>query len=137
MSSQFSAPNVLLRFLVALLLVFSTYNPSGYSYYDWVIHRGDTSLPLLVLIGVAILIGWVVYWRATLRSLGAIGVLLALALLSCFVWLAIDFNLLSLTGKPFIYVVLIILAAVMAIGMSWSHIRRRLSGQVDADDVDQ
>ena len=141
MRSSFGISSVLLRFVVALILVFSTYNPSGYSYYDWVYSKlalgNDVSLPLLVLIGVAILIGWVVFWRATLRSLGAFGVLLALALLGCFIWLAVDFNLLSITGKPFIYVILIVLAAIMAIGMSWSHIRRRLSGQVDADDVDQ
>jgi hypothetical protein len=32
-----------------------------------------------------------------------------------------------------------ILAAslVMGVGMSWSHVRRRLSGQYDMDDVDQ
>jgi hypothetical protein len=26
---------------------------------------------------------------------------------------------------------------VLATGMSWSHIRRRLSGQADVDDVDE
>jgi hypothetical protein len=29
------------------------------------------------------------------------------------------------------------LAAIMATGMSWSHIRRRMSGQLDVDDVDE
>jgi len=26
---------------------------------------------------------------------------------------------------------------ILAVGMSWSHIRRRLSGQADMDDVDE
>ncbi|MEO0443434.1 MAG: DUF6524 family protein [Pseudomonadota bacterium] len=141
MRSSFGLSSVLIRFVVALLLVLSTYNPSGYSYYDWIYSKlalgNSVSLPLLLLVGVAILIGWVIFWRATLRSLGPIGVLLTVALLACLIWLAVDLNLLKLTGKPFIYIVLILLAAIMAIGLSWSHIRRRLSGQMDMDDVDQ
>jgi len=29
-----------------------------------------------------------------------------------------------------------VFACVLAVGMSWSHIRRRVSGQFDTDDVD-
>ncbi|MGH1485755.1 MAG: DUF6524 family protein [Cellvibrionaceae bacterium] len=137
MASYFSLSGLLVRFIVAVTLVFATFNPSGYSYYHWMINRGDTSLPLLVLAGVALLIGWVIFLRATLRSLGPIGIVLAIALFGCFVWLAVDFNVLSVSSQPFIYVVLVVFAAVLGIGMSWSHIRRRLSGQADMDDVDQ
>jgi len=35
------------------------------------------------------------------------------------------------------WVVLVIVSLLLAIGMSWSHIRRRLTGQVDIDDVDE
>ena len=35
------------------------------------------------------------------------------------------------------YIIQTILCFIMAVGMSWSHLRRRMSGQVDADDVDQ
>jgi hypothetical protein len=137
MATRFSLSGLLVRFVVALFLVFATFNPSGYSYYHWVINRGDSSLPLLVLAGVALLIGWVIFLRATLRSLGPIGITLALALFGCFIWLAVDFNLLNVSSQPFVYVVLVVSAAVLGIGMSWSHIRRRLSGQADMDDVDQ
>jgi hypothetical protein len=34
------------------------------------------------------------------------------------------------------WLVLILLAAVLAIGMSWSHLRRRWAGQADVDDID-
>lgn len=136
MVSRFSFSHFLVRFVAALILVFATFNPSGYSYFHWVIDRGDSSLPLLVLAGVALVIGWVIFLRATMRSLGPIGVLLAAALFACFIWLAVDFNLVSVTGSLFIYLVLIVCAAVLGIGMSWSHVRRRLSGQADMDDVD-
>lgn len=137
MATKFTLSGLLVRFIVALCLVFATFNPSGYSYYHWVVNRGDTSLPLLILAGVALLIVWVIFLRATLRSLGPIGIVLAVALFGCLVWLAVDFQLLSVTSQLFVYILLVVLAAVLGIGMSWSHIRRRLSGQADIDDVDE
>jgi hypothetical protein len=47
--------------------------------------------------------------RATARSIGLFGVGLALALFA---------------------------AIVLALGMSWSHVRRRLTGQADVDEAD-
>jgi hypothetical protein len=35
------------------------------------------------------------------------------------------------------WIVLFATSGILAVGMSWSHVRRRLSGQVDTDDVDQ
>ena len=34
------------------------------------------------------------------------------------------------------WVVQFVFACVLAVGMSWSHIRRRMAGQFDTDDVD-
>jgi hypothetical protein len=137
MLGKFTLSSFFIRFGIALILVFITYNPSGWSYFHWIINRGDTSLPLLVLAGVALLIGWVIFLRATLRSLGPIGIGLALALFGCFIWLAIDYHVITLASQLFIYIVLIVLAAILGIGMSWSHVRRRISGQADMDDVDE
>ncbi|MBX2807306.1 MAG: hypothetical protein KTR20_01635, partial [Cellvibrionaceae bacterium] len=117
MASQFALSGIFIRFGVALCLVFASYNPSGYSYFHWVSQPGATSLPLLVLVGIALLIGWLIFLRATLRSLGFIGITLAIALFGCFVWLAVDVNWLSLASELFIYIVLVVCAAVLAIGM--------------------
>lgn len=137
MNSTFKLFGVFVRFIAALFLVFASYNPSSYSYYHWVVNRGDSSLPLLLIAGIALLIGWLIFLRATMRSLGLLGIILVLALLTCFVWLAIDFNIVSLGSRVFVNLVLVICASVLAIGMSWSHIRRRMSGQADVDDIDQ
>lgn len=137
MARGFTLSGFFTRFFVALVLVMSTFNPSGFSFYHWIIHRGDTSIPLLILTGIGILIGWVVFFRATMRSLGFIGVLLAAALFGCLIWLAVDVKVLAIDSPIFSYILLIVFAAILALGMSWSHIRRRISGQVDMDDVDQ
>ena len=35
------------------------------------------------------------------------------------------------------WVALVAIATVMAVGLSWSHVRRRVSGQLDVDDVEE
>jgi hypothetical protein len=34
------------------------------------------------------------------------------------------------------WIVLLVFAIILAIGLSWSHMRRRLTGQADVDEVD-
>ena len=128
---------IALRFLFALILVLSTYNPSGYSWFHWFKQSFPSVSPVAALLGLALVVGWAIYIRATLRSLGMVGLVLASAVFACLIWLFIDWGVLSLENVSAIaWVVLVVIAALLAIGMSWSHIRRRMSGQVDADDVD-
>lgn len=135
---RFSFVNFLIRFVMALLLVFGTYNPSEYSWYRWFMRTADKLDPLLIFAAVVLIIGWVIYLRATLRSLGEIGTILAVAFFATLTWMLISYGWLSLDSPTvFTWVVLTMLAAIMATGMSWSHIRRRLSGQLDVDDVDE
>lgn len=129
---------IALRFLFALILVLCTYNPSGYSWFHWMKSVFPSITPVIALSGIALLIGWTMYVRATLRSLGPVGLVLASGLFACLLWLLIDWGLLSLNNvSALAWVILIILSGLLATGMCWSHIRRRVSGQVDADDVDE
>jgi len=135
---RFTFADFLIRFILALVLVFGTYNPSGYSWYQWFKGASERLDPLVMFAAVVLVIGWVVYLRATFRSLGAIGTMLAVAFFGTLTWLMVDHGLLSLKNPTvFTWVILTMLAAIMATGMSWSHIRRRMSGQLDVDDVDE
>lgn len=136
MAASFQFSSFVTRFIIALVLVLVSFNPSGYSFFHWVTQQ-LFALPVLLLMGVVLLIGWVIFLRATLRSLGPIGITLAMALFACLVWVAIYYNLLAVGSTLFIYIILVVVSAVLAIGMSWSHVRRRMSGQADMDDVDQ
>jgi len=127
----------LLRLLFALLLVMLTYNPSGYSYAHWLQNSFSEFNALLALAGITLIIGWVIYMRATLRSLGVIGLSLAALFFAAILWLLIDLGLLGFDNVTAVsWVILVLLSAILAVGISWSHIRRRISGQVDSDDVD-
>ena len=89
--NRITGQGILIRFIVALLLVFLTYNPYEKSYFHWLKSHlypttdAGTSLPLLVFAGVVLLIGWTVYLRATMRSLGIFGLGLAVAFFWCLI----------------------------------------------------
>jgi hypothetical protein len=69
--------------------------------------------------------------------LGWLGVLLAIAFCAGLIWLLVNLELLSAADfKTLAHIALIVISAVLALGMSWSHIRRRLTGQVTTDEVD-
>ena len=126
-----------LRLLVAVLLVAVTYNPEGFSFYHWVIDHEPHFSVLKLFVGVVLLIGWTIYLRATMRSLGPLGLGLAIALFATFIWLLVDMGWVPADSvRAISYIVMFVLSMVMAVGISWSHIRRRISGQVDTDDVE-
>ena len=67
-----------------------------------------------------------------------IGLLLAIAFFGLLIWLIIDvFNLTTDSVRAISYIVEVMIASVLSIGVSWSHIRRRISGQVDTDELEQ
>jgi len=91
----------------------------------------------VAIVGLVLLIGWIMFIRATFMSMGWLGITLGAALFGCIVWLMVDQDWLALDSEGTIaWVVLIILSLILAVGMSWSHIRRRMSGQFDVDEKD-
>ena len=140
-NKSFTVQSFLTRFLFALALVFASYNPSGYSYFHWasnVLFTAEASItPMFALAGVALLIGWTIFINATFNALGGFGLGLAAAFFAIIVWWLVDIGLIGIDGfSVMAYITLTLLAAVLAIGMSWSHIRRRMTGQIDVDDVE-
>jgi hypothetical protein len=127
-----------LRLTFALALVFATYNPSGHSYLHWFIGGLPKLTALEALAGVALLIAWVIYIRATLRALGRVGLMLAALALAVIIWVLVSMGWLDLGNRGALgWILLGMLAVVLAVGMSWSLVQRRLTGQADVDDVDR
>jgi len=137
-SSSFGWGGFLARWIVALALVLGTFNTTKYSFYQWVAQTGSEDLPLKVLVGLGILIVLIIFARATLRSIGLVGLALAAAFFGAMVWVLIDYGLLEAGSSTVMtYILLVIIATLLAVGISWSHVRRRLSGQSDVDDLDE
>lgn len=127
----------LVRWVFALVLVAATFNPTEMNYLGWALRSYDTELPLVILLGLLLLVGWIVYLRATLRSIGAFGMLLIAAIVAALLWVLYDFGVLTLDNQALnTWLGILALSAVLGIGLSWSIVRRKLSGQADVDDVD-
>ena len=94
---EFKFSGVLWRMLFSLVLVLLTFNPTGRSYYHWLVDSLPSIQPLEAVAGLLLLGMWV-----------------------------------SVMG----WVVLTILGLVLGFGMSWAHVRRRVSGQASVDRVD-
>ena len=131
-SEGISWSGILVRVAFAIGLVLVTYNPSGHSFYHWLLEPPVAVTAVKTLLGVLLLIGWVVCLRTAFVALGWIGVILGSALFAALTWVLIDMKILDLTGPTAMtWVVLVILGAILGVGLSWSLIRARATGQVE------
>jgi hypothetical protein len=138
---EFSFMSFVWRFLASTFLVLVSYNPTRYSFWDWVVsamnNEPSTLGPEHFVVGIVLMIGWVILLAATQRSLGVLGLLLGVMLLGGVVWLLVDIGWLNVASvSNATWVALICISLLLAVGLSWSHVWRRLTGQfeVDADD---
>jgi hypothetical protein len=125
------------RALFAVALVMLTYNPSQYSYFHWLRSAisGGTFGPAHAVAGILLIGGWAFFLHATFQSLGAFGLVLWTALFAALIWWLVDLGiLLADSVSTMTWISLVCVSLLLAIGMSWSHIRRRLTGQVDVDE---
>ncbi len=125
----------LLRWLFAFLLLAATYNPTEWSYVRWATKNWVEQLPIVVLIGLVLVVAYVLFLTAVLRGIGARGVVLILAVIAALVWVLYDLGWLSLENPTAnTWIALFALSIVLAVGMYWGILWRRLSGQLEVDD---
>jgi hypothetical protein len=127
------------RFVSSLALVVATYNPTGYSYFHWVWNswEQDRLGPEHFVAGMLVVAGWAILVVATRRSLGSFGLLIVAAILGGVVWWLSSAGLqLAGTASALTWVILVCVALLLTVGLSWSHIWRRITGQYEVDDND-
>jgi hypothetical protein len=134
---EFSFSGFLWRLVFSVALVLLTFNPTGHSYYHWLLDGFPSITPGEAVAGVVLLGAWIFFVRSTFAAMGALGVGLLLALFASIVWWVTSRGWLDLGDRSAVaWVVLAVLGVVLGVGMSWSHIRRRISGQTSVDRVD-
>lgn len=136
--SSFTFTGFIVRWVIALILVLATFNPTQYSLVGWVSTTPwDESLPLKALLALVLVIGYVIYLRATMRSIGVPGIVLMVVLFVVMGWVVATYvDTSGFTTELIIWAALIALSLILAVGLSWSHVRRRISGQMDVDEAD-
>jgi len=137
-SPRGGALGLLARVLMPLVLVYATWNPSGKSFYHWVIQPifdGTFKIgPLQVLVLLLLIAGWVIVLQATFNSLGRGGTLLVAGIFAALAWLLVDRGVFRPAGaKAWAHIGLFALSLVLAVGSSWAIISRKMTGQVEVD----
>jgi branched-subunit amino acid transport protein AzlD len=131
--SGISLIGTLVRIGLALGLVIGTFNPTGYSLFHWI-----TAAPVAVTAGkalavIVLAVGWIGCLRTAFISLGKAGLLLGVALFSVLVWFLVDQDVVSLKGSGIVWVSLVVVGVLLGIGLSWSLLRARATGQIEVN----
>ncbi|MDP4032788.1 MAG: DUF6524 family protein [Pseudorhodobacter sp.] len=128
---------IFLRWLGAFLLLAATFNPTEWNFIRWArVHYSD-QLPLTVLLGLLLFVGFLIYVEATIRSIGGFGMFLITAIFACTIWVLIDWGVLALHNTDQnVWLGILALSLVLGVGLSWSIVRQQLSGQASVDDVE-
>lgn len=134
-----SALGLIARIIFPLLLVYATWNPTGKSFYHIglaPIFGGTGSIgPVTVLAALLLVAGWIIAVTATKDSLGLGGMVLVAGILAALAWFLIDRGIFTPgSSAGFAHVALVSIGLLLAVGMSWGIVRRRMTGQVDVND---
>lgn len=125
----------LLRWIAAFVLLALTFNPTSFNYVRWARDNWDAQLPFVVLLGLLLVVAYVVFFTAVLRGIGTLGVALILAVVAALVWVLYDWGFVDVENPTSnTWIALLALSVVLAVGMYWGILWRRLSGQLEVDD---
>ena len=134
MGARISWLGVFVRLVGALGVVLLTYNPTGNSFYHWALRDLAHITAVKAFAGALLLVGWVICIRAAFVSLGRLGVVLSALVLGTLVWVLTDYGLVD-PDRPSLlaWISLIAIGIILGIGLSWSLLRARVTGQVEVD----
>ena len=132
LEKQLGWDGFLIRWLAMIVLVFTTYNGSSFNFVTWVLRGSWNHAPFMLCVGAVLGIAYLFVIRATAQSLGSTGTILFVALFAGIIWALVALGLITLKEHTVVlYAVLICIATLLAVGMSWSIIQRRITGQID------
>ena len=118
----------IVRVLACFAIVFASWNPSGYSFVTWA--QGDAALAAKVLGGATLLTLHILFFRSAWLSLGPLGLVAALAVGVSSILALSELDLVDLRSGPARgYLTLTVLSVILAVGVSWSLMKRRITGQ--------
>lgn len=127
----------LLRWVFSFVILAVTYNPTQWNYVRWAGTNWSEKMPLAVFLGLVLVVAYVLFLTAVLRGIGMLGVILVLAVVAALIWVLHDMGWLRLDDPGVnTWLALVALSLVLAVGMYWGILWRRLSGQMEVDDTD-
>lgn len=133
-TENITAGGISIRIVLGLALVLASYNPSGHSFYHWALADFKAIDATRAFVGALLLGAWVFAIRTTMVSMGALGIVLLALVLGTLVWLLLDVGAIKANAPHLlIWTVLAGIGLILGVGLSWSALRQRLTGQVEAN----
>lgn len=134
-AERFFWQGILARGLFSLFLVFSTYNPTGYSWLHWMLSGFDWFWAK-VAAGLLLLTGYIMVWVTTYGVLRRRGILILVGL--SFAGAMTASRLFG--GAPLEFTTIVLwalgtVAFVFTIGLSYSHIHHRIGGITHIEEI--
>ncbi len=128
-NGKFGVAAIAARILLSLFLVFATYNPSGRSYYHWLLESG-LDVPRLA-VGLILLGTYIALVFATWEVIGFSGIFLVGAICLSVAWWLDELGAIELASDvTFLLVMSITFSIIIAWGMSFSFLFARITGIV-------
>lgn len=128
---------IFLRWFGAFALLTATFNPTEWNYIRWVQASFSDQMALSVFLGLLLAVGYMVYGVATLRSIGPFGIILVAAIFGAGLWVLHDWGLLALSNRSLnLWLGILALSLILGVGLSWSILRQKMSGQASVDEID-
>ncbi len=133
-----SSPAVLItRMLIAAVVVFATYNPTGTSIFHWVKNNENPTDAWVILGAIVAILANVALLIAAWKALGKLGTFIVIIFFAALVYLSLQEGWVSRGSRESIeWLALILYSAFLGIGLSGAIIWRRATGQVVTDEAD-
>jgi uncharacterized membrane-anchored protein YitT (DUF2179 family) len=135
---QDSSPGVLIsRILIAAVVVFATYNPTGKSIYHWIVGHPNPTDAWVILAGIVTALIHVALLIAAWKALGMLGTVIVLILFAALAYLSLQEGWVMADNAPSIqWLALILYSVFLGIGLAGAILWRRATGQVIVDEAD-
>ncbi|NND92314.1 MAG: hypothetical protein HKN42_15755 [Granulosicoccus sp.] len=133
-----SSPAVLVtRMLIAAVVVFATYNPTGTSIYHWVMNNENPADAWVILGAIVAILANVALLIAAWKALGKLGTFIVFIFFAALIYLSLQEGWVSSGSiESLEWLALILYSVFLGIGLSGAIIWRRATGQVVTDEAD-
>jgi hypothetical protein len=119
------------RWLMVATLVFGTYNPSGRSYWHWLLATPDIT-PFQAFVGIFLFIALVTVARMAFAALGFPGIVTVLALILASILIELGLGLTRFRDIRITdYTILFWVTTILGFGVSWAILQKAITGERD------
>ena len=131
---RFRIVDFLLRWMFTFALMLAIYNPTGYSYVEWLLTPDSEYVPLKIFVGMTMLSAlWFLYAMA-MRAMQTTGAVVGAVVLASAAWALDNLGLLPRSWMFLVVMGQAGLAAWLAAGLSLVFVRQQASGLLMSSD---